>query len=204
LLWLLHSVFYVVLFCLSGFSPRFTNFRTFISPVLSLTTLPTRCLSSFCYCRLFSACIFYITLSLSFSVLHFFFSHPHSVLASLTAIPHHITPPVNSTRTATVPLSPPPCCLLAHATFASAVSFFFCLFSVRRHWTKPGSFPLHSVHSQHPLHPPSSSFCCTIWFDRYTQPWPFLPHWNLDQTHYHRCWTSELHSYTLLTDQYSP
>jgi len=34
------------------------------------------------------------------------------------------------------------------------------------------------------------------------QPWPFLSHWNLDQTHYHRCWTSELYSSTLLTDQH--
>ena len=65
--------------------------------------------------------------------------------------------------------------------------------SVRRHWTQPRSFSLHSVHSQHPLYSPSSSFCCTIRSDRYTQPWPFLPYWNLDQTHYHR-WTAHLHS----------
>ena len=83
------------------------------------------------------------------------------------------------------------------------LSSFVCS-SVWWHWTKPGSFPLHSVYSQHPLYPPSSSFCCTIRSDRYAQPWPFLPYWNLDQTHYHRCWISELHTYTLLTDHNSP
>ena len=131
------------------FSPRFTNFRTFISLVLSLTTLyPLGVyLSSLCHYRLFSVCIFYITLSLSFSVLHFFFSQPHSVLASLTAIPHHTTPPVNSTHTSTVPLSLPPCCSLAHAPFASAVSFFFCSFFC------PSVFTLCTLNIRSILHP---------------------------------------------------
>ena len=68
------------------------------------------------------------------------------------------------------------------------------------HWTESWPSKFHSVHSQHPLLSPSSSFCCTVWSDRHPQPWPSLSHWNLDQTHYHRCWTSELYSSTLLTD----
>ena len=79
----------------------------------------------------YSVCIFCIILSCSSLPLHFFFSLPHSVLACLKdqhTIPRHTIPPVNSTPISTVPLSPPPCCLLAHAPFASAVSFIFCLF----------------------------------------------------------------------------
>ena len=68
-----------------------------------------------------------------FLPLHFFFSLPHSVLASLTdqhATRHHTIPLANSTLTSTVPVLPPPCCLRAHAHFASLASFVCS--SVRR------------------------------------------------------------------------
>jgi len=82
-----------------------------------------------------SLCIFSrrTILSFSFSLLHFCFGLPRSLLASLAdqhSIPHHTIPPANSrpTPASTVPLSPPSCCLLGHTPFASAVFFFFCLF----------------------------------------------------------------------------
>jgi len=80
-----------------------------------------------------SVCIFCIIYSCYFLPLHFVFSLPHSVLASLTdqhATRHHTIPLANSTLTSTVPVLPPPCCLRAHAPFAS-LSCFVCS-SVRR------------------------------------------------------------------------
>ena len=126
--------FYLVLFCLSGFSLRFTNFRTFISLVLSLTTLPTRCLFILALSlpAVFSMHLLYYSLVVFLSSA-FFISPPHSVLASLTAIPHHTTPPVNSTHTSTVPLS---LRLVVHSltlpSLPQSLSSFVCSF-VRRH-----------------------------------------------------------------------
>ena len=149
-----------------------------------------------------SVCIFCIIILCSILPLHFFFSLPHSVLTSLTVqhtIPHHTIPPVNL-------LLPQPYHFrrrlvvysLTHPSLPQSLSSFVCS-SVRRHWTKPRSSPFSLCALS-----TSSSFCWTIRSNRYTQPWPFLPYWNLDQTHYHRCCTSELQSSTLLTDQYSP
>ena len=65
-----------------------------------------------------ASCIFCTILSLSFSILHFFFGMPHSLLASLTdqLITHHTALLANNTPASTVPLSPPYCCLLAFFT----------------------------------------------------------------------------------------
>jgi len=54
--------------------------------------------------------------------------------------------------------------------FRSLFLFSFVLLSGD---IEPRSFSLHSMHSQHPLYSPSSSFSCTVWSDRYPQPRPF-------------------------------
>jgi len=116
------------LYCLSGFPPRVRYFYYFSqSCIIAHHTAHFVVYPCFLTTG-YSICIFCIILLCSFLPLHFFFSLPHYVLASLTdqhTIPRHTILPVNSTPTSTVPLSPPPCCLLAHAPFTSAVSFFF-------------------------------------------------------------------------------
>ena len=107
-------------------------FCTFVlhSAVISLTTLTTRGFPCFVTTSC-SLCIFCTILLCSFSLLHFRFGLARSLLASLTGQTLHHRPILlaNSTPASTAaPLSPPPCCLLAHAPFAFAVSFFFCLF----------------------------------------------------------------------------
>ena len=110
------------------------------------------------------------------------------------------SPLANSTPTAFLPNLQSFCTFLASAHSVSVVPFSSPFSPFWWHWIESWPSKLHSVRSQHPLHSPTSSFCCTVWSDRHPQPWPSVSHWNLDQTHYHRCWTSELYSSTLLTD----
>ena len=127
------------------------------SPVISLTTLTTRCFSLLCYNRLFtmkllnySFVLFVASAFLLWSTTFF------SATLAGQLITHHITPPANNTPTSTVPLSPPPCCSLAHAPFASAVSFLllFVLLSGDIELNPgPSAFTLCTLNIRSILHP---------------------------------------------------
>ena len=92
--------------------------------------LSTRCFSLLCYYLLVhyaSSVLFFRSLScfcISASIYRVLFS----ITLTDQLMTHHIILPANSTPTSTLPLSPPPCCLLTYAPFASAAFFFFCLF----------------------------------------------------------------------------
>ena len=100
-------------------------------PVLYYRSLrcPLCCLSLLSYYRLFSMHLLYysfvLLLASSFLLQSTTFcsSQPYGSAHHTIPIHHHTIPPVNSTPTSTVPLSPPPCCLRAHAHFASLASF---------------------------------------------------------------------------------
>ena len=90
--------------------------------------LNTRSFSLLCYYLLVhyaSSVLFFRSLScfcISASIYRVLFQSRSLISSWLT------TSYCQPTPTSTVPLTPPPCCLLTYAPFASAAFFFFCLF----------------------------------------------------------------------------